>query len=438
MMLSRDVLDFIEENDVKFIRLGFCDPMGIPKNISIMSNEFEHVFSNGRSIDSSAIQVYSDITSSDLLLFPDLGSLSLLPWRPQTNAVLRFYCDIKNRDKTSFLGDGRSILKKAISDLYGLGFSCKVGTKCEFYLFNTDEFDEPTTIPLDNGTYLDISPIDKGENIRREICLCLEDMGLMPENSHHEDGPGQNEIDFKFSDPLSAADNFLTFKSVVKSFASRNGLFASFMPKPLLDKSGSGLHLNISLHKDGENVFSNKESKDYKYAENFVAGILEKTPEITLFLNPLNNSYERLGEFRAPKYIAWSKQNRNAILRMPIASKERERIELRSPDSTLNPYVAFSLILYAGMYGIEHDLKLSNPIDEKSFSESHAVTNMLKSLPRNLDEAIELTKNSDFVKKYLTTEYVDSYIKIKEVEFYEFQNVGDKDNYYIENDFKIL
>ncbi len=437
-MINKDILDFIEENDVKFIRLGFCDPLGNQKNISIMASELEQAFSDGISFDASAIEGFANVEKSDLLLFPDPDTLSFLTWRPYTNSVLRFFCDIKHPDGTPFAGDGRHMLKTAVNHLKELGFNCKIGSECEFYLFKTDDNDEPTLKTLDNGGYLDISPLDKGENIRREICLSLEEMGLYPESSHHEQGPGQNEIDFKFSDPLRAADNILTFKSVVKSVASRNGLFASFMPKPFPFKSGNGMHINISLHKDGVNLFSDHRSDNFKYAKNFIAGILEKIEEITLFLNPVNNSYERFGAFEAPKYISWSHQNRSQLIRIPAQKNGRERMELRSADPTLNPYIGFSLILYAGIYGIENNLELPAAVDEDLYNADSVITNALKSLPKNLGEAIKLAKQSDFVKKHLDCEFFNRLSDIKSCEFSEFEKAENKETYYKEKYFEIL
>ncbi len=437
-MMNKDILEFIEENDVKFIRLSFCTPLGIQKNISIMASEIESAFENGVSFDASAIEGFSDVAKSDLLLFPDVNTLSLLPWRPNVNAVLRFYCDIKNPDKTPYESDSRYILKNAVNNLKQLGFDCKIGTECEFYLFKTTEDEKPILDTLDNGGYFDVSPMDKGENIRREICLILEEMGLNPERSHHEQGPGQNEVDFKFSDVLTSADNLMTFKSVVKSVATRNGLFASFMPKPLENKSGSGLHINMSLYKNSVNLFSDENSENYKFANYFIAGIMDKIKEITLFLNTNNNSYERFGKFEAPMYISWSKQNRSQLIRIPVASGETKRMELRSADSALNPYLAFALIINAGIYGIENRLEIAAPLDENLFEFTKEKKNGLNSLPTNLSEAIESTKNSEFVKEHVNEQLLLKYIDIKQAEFEAFNKEEDKQKYYIETYFEKL
>ncbi len=437
-MLNKKIVEYIEENDVKFVRLGFCDPFGNYKNISIMAEEIDRAFKEGISFDASAVEGFSDINESDLLLFPQADTVSLLPWRPYTNSVLRLQCNIKHTDKTQFLSDGRYMLQTAMNELSNMGFSSKMGSECEFYLFKTDEDEEPLLKTIDNGGYLDIAPKDKGENIRREICLCLDEMGLKPERSHHEQGPGQNEIDFKFSDPLSTADNFLTFKSVVKSIASRNGYFASFMPKPFLNKPGSGMHINMSLYKNGKNLSEDHNGKDFKYVNNFIAGILEKIPEITLFLNPTNNSYERFGKFEAPKYISWSHKNRSQLIRIPTSEGNRARFELRSPDSTLNPYIAFSLLIYAGIYGIKNDLQLPKSIDENLYTAPDSVTEKLNELPKDLSAAVELAQSSEFVKKYINEELLNKYIDIKKKECAEYKNAKDKEIYYINRYFTSL
>ena len=279
----------------------------------------------------------------------------------------------------------------------------------------------------DKGGYLDIAPIDKGENIRREICLCLEEMGISPESSHHEQGPGQNEIDFKYSDSLTAADNFITFKSVVKAIATRNGLFASFMPKPIADNSGNGLHINLSLSKNGTNIFENNNKWEQENVQSFIAGILSKAKEITAFLNPLVNSYDRFGKFEAPKYISWSHQNRSQLIRIPAATGEKTRIELRSPDSAINPYIAFSLIIGAGLYGIENSIKLPEAINENLYTASEEILSNIDTLPESLEEALNIAKNSEFIKEIIGEEVLDRYIELKEIELRENLNANDKE-----------
>lgn len=422
----KEVLQFIEENDVKFIRLAFCDLFGTQKNISIMPNELERAFKEGVSFDASAIKGFADVSKSDLLLFPDPSTLSVLPWRPQQGRVVRFFCDIRTPEKEKFVFDSRDILRSMIKKCVDKGYTPYIGTECEFYLFKTDEEGEPTMITHDKGGYFDIAPIDKGENIRREICLCLEEMGIRPESSHHEQGPGQNEIDFKYSDSLTAADNFITFKSVVKAIATRNGLLASFLPKPIADNSGNGLHINLSLLKNGTNIF--EENKwEQENVKSFIAGILSKAKEITAFLNPLVNSYERFGKFEAPKYISWSHQNRSQLIRIPAATGEKTRMELRSPDSSINPYIAFSLIIGAGLYGIENSIELPEAINENLYTASNDILKNIETLPENLEEALNIAKNSEFIKEIIGEEVLKRYIELKEIELKENLNAVDKE-----------
>jgi len=433
-----EVLTFIKENDVKFIRLGFCDFFGFQKNISIMPDELPAAFENGVTFDGHAIKGFRDVTRSDLLLFPDPATLSVLPWRPGPGRVARFYCDIRNPDGATFEGDSRYLLKRVIDRCEKMGYVCQIGAECEFYLFKTDDDGDPTEQVLDRGGYLDISPLDRGENIRREICLTLEEMGINPEASHHEQGPGQNEIDFKFSDALSCADNLLTFKSVVKAIASRNGLFASFMPKPILKAAGSGLHVNLSLAQNGFNIFRNAHGEHSKVAESFIAGILQKTPEITLFLNPLANSYERFGEFEAPRYVSWSHQNRSQLVRIPPAAGERVRMELRSPDPSINPYIAFAMIIAAGLDGVDAELPLPPAVDTDLFTADESVTKNLAELPDSMDKAIRAAKESAFVRGVLGENLLTKYLSIKEDESAAYISSVDKAKFYSDRYFPVI
>lgn len=412
----KEVLKFVRENDVKFIRLSFCDVFGTHKNIAIMADELEDAFKNGVSFDAHAVRGFGGVEKSDLFLFPDPATLRVLPWRPGPGRVVRFYCDVKKLDGLSFINDTRFLLKRVVEECEKKGYACKVGAECEFYLFKNDPDGEPTNIPFDKGGYGDISPLDKGENIRREICLTLEEMGIKPETSHHEQGPGQNEISFKFSDALSCADNLQTFKSVVKEIAARNGLFASFMPKPLPHAPGSGLHINMSLSQNGLNIFRNANEGHSPAAESFIAGILDKTPEITLFLNPLADSYRRLGKFEAPQFVSWSHQNRSQLVRIPAATGGKVRMELRSPDPSLNPYLAFALMIAAGLDGIDNKTPLPPPVDADLFKADNSVTEKLTSIPYSLEKAAELAKNSSFVKKVVGEDFLSKYLSAKKDE----------------------
>lgn len=424
---ASDVLAFVKENDVKFIRLGFCDPLGVQKNCSIMAAELPDAFENGVSFDAHAISGFCDITRSDLLLRPDPATLAMLPWRPGPGRVVRFYCDIVNPDGSAFAHDGRSILKNVVRRCDQMGFTCHIGAECEFYLFKTGEDGDPTEETLDKGGYLDISPLDKGENIRREICLTLEEMGIRPESSHHEQGPGQNEVDLKVDDALASADHLVTLKSVVKEIALRNGLYASFMPKPIAEEAGSGMHINLSLAQNGRNIFKDAAAGVHSAAaESFIAGILSKTAEMTLFLNPIANSYERFGVFEAPAYVSWSHQNRSQLIRIPAASGERVRMELRSPDPAMNPYLAFALILTAGLDGIEHGLPLPPALDANLYEADESVTDRLIRLPDCMETAIGIAERSDFVQNVLGGTFLQTYAEIKRGECAALSAAADK------------
>lgn len=391
-----DVLEYIEQEDVKFIRLAFCDIHGNLKNISILPDEVKRAFTTGISFDASAIKGFETAEKSDLFLFPVPSTLTVLPWRPSQGKVVRMFCNIKYPDGTPFNTDCRYILENAVNYAKDNGFSIYFGTEFEFYLFKTDENGNPTKIPFDNAGYFDVAPEDKGENVRREICLTLLEMGMKPECSHHEEGPGQNEIDFKYSDAMTAADNAINFITVVKAAALSNGLFADFSPKPIKDCSGNGLHINMSL--------KSADCKDY--TDHFIAGIMAHIKEMTAFLNPTENSYKRLGEKKAPKYITWSKENRSQLIRIPAATGEYERIELRSPDPTANPYITFALLIYAGLDGILNKKKLRNSTDINLFKADQSVTKNLDVLPQTLKEAVKYAQNSEFISMHLPKEIV--------------------------------
>ena len=433
----KEVIEFVKENDVQFVRLAFSDLHGNQKNISVMAEELPAAFKDGVLFDANAIKGFGGGAKSDLLLFPDPATLAVLPWRPGSGRVVRFFCDIKNPDGTIFTHDCRYLLKQVVTRCEKMGYVCKIGAECEFYLFKTDENGEPTNTTFDNGGYLDISPLDKGENIRREICLALREMGIQPETSHHEQGPGQNEIDFRFSDALSCADNLLTFKSVVKAVAMRNGLFASFMPKPIKNEPGNGMHVNISLNQNGFNIFKNSRGEHSKTAESFIAGILSKAQELSLFLNPLANSYERLGEFEAPKYATWSHQNRSQLIRIPAAGGERVRMELRSPDPAMNPHLGFALILSAGLDGIEAGLDLKPAVDLDLYTADEVLLKALPQLPQSIDAAIALAEKSELARAVMGSELLLKYISAKKTEAAAFAKAESPEAFYNSNYFHV-
>ncbi len=398
---AQEVIQYVNEEDVKFIRLTFCDVYGYQKNISIMPSELPRAFEYGIAFDASSIDGLGDEAHSDLFLRPDPETLAVLPWRPEHGRVVRMFCTITKPNGEIYECDTRNVLKKAIKDAKDKGIEFYFGSELEFYLFKLDDDGEATKEPYDKAGYMDLAPADKGENIRREICLDMEKMGMCPESSHHEEGPGQNEIDFRYSNPLTSADDAITFKTLVKTIAHRNGLCADFSPKPLEDKPGNGFHINLSVKND---------EGHYKLAQ-VLAGIMEHIEEITVFLNPVENSYERFGNNKAPRYISWSSENRSQLIRIPAASGEYRRAELRSPDPKANPYLAFALLIYAGLYGIENNLTLP-PIAEINFFKADRVdTKKYKELPKNLKDAKALALNSDFVNSILPKGIIDIYCK---------------------------
>ena len=385
---EKEIMEYIEEEDAKFIRLAFRDAYGIQKNISIMPSEIHKAFKDGIMINARAIRGFEGCEEGILYLKPDPDTLSVLPWRPDSGRVLRMFCDVCLADGTPFEADTRNILKDAVRAADEAGIEFRFGSEMEFYLFKTDDEARPTKIPYDEAGYMDIAPLDRGENIRREICLTIEEMGLTPERSHHERGPGQNEIDFHYGKPLKAADQMTTFKMVVATVADRNGLYADFSPMPLSDKPGNGYHINIfAQNKNGEDV-----------VKQAAAGILDKIKDITIFLNPTDSSYNRFGTGTAPTKVNWSNMGRSEL--MYINDKEKQpRVELRSPDALSNPYLAYALLIYAGLYGIKNNLSLPEEMDGES-----------SLLPKSRKEAIKYAESSDFIKSILPKSIIDKYL----------------------------
>ncbi len=400
MKYSKDeVIQYAQEEDVKFIRLTFCDVFGKQKNIAIMPDELPRAFDYGIAFDASAIVGFGDEMHSDLLLHPEPETLMPLPWRPEHGRVVQMFSSITHPDGSPFLCDTRSLLKKAVAEAKKAGFEFTFGAEQEFYLFHLDENGKSNMIPCDEAGYMDIAPEDRGENVRREICLTLEQMGIHPESSHHEEGPGQNEIDFRYADALIAADNALTFQRVVRTVAHRNGMVADFSPKPLEDFPGNGFHINMSLRPfDNGIIFSH-----------MIAGILQNARVMTAFLNPGEASYKRLGNHKAPRYVSWSRENRSQLVRIPAAVGEYRRAELRSPDPTANPYLAFALMIYAGLYGITNKLNLCQPADMNLFTASAEVISAYEKLPDTFREACEVAASNDFIKAHIPAEILAIY-----------------------------
>ena len=397
---KEEILQYVIEEDVKFIRMTFCDVMGRLKNVSIMPDELDRAFAYGISIDASAIAGFGGEVHSDLVLRPDASTLCILPWRPEHGRVVRMFCSVHYPDGRPFEMDTRAILANAVKEAEAEGLTFFFGPEMEFYLFRLDDTGAATKVPYDTAGYMDVAPEDKGENVRREACLTLEQMGIRPESSHHEEGPGQNEIDFRYADPLTAADNAVTFRSVVSTVAAGNGLYADFSPKPLPDAPGSGMHINLSV----------KSSSGADVMPQVMAGILDHIYNLTVFLNPVDASYRRLGCRKAPRYISWSSENRSQLIRIPAASGEYRRFELRSPDCTANPYLAFALLIWAGLSGIENDIALPEACNVNLHTaDSRNVT--LATLPKSLSDAEKCAADSNFIAQHLPQSLIEFFTK---------------------------
>lgn len=391
---EQDVFDYIEQEDVKFIRLTFCDLSGKQKNISIMPQELSRAFAQGISFDASAIAGFGGPENSDLFLVPIPSTLSPLPWRPSTGKVVRMFCRILRPDGTPFPLDSRWILEQAVRAASAQGLAVFFGSEFEFYLFKTDENGAPTAEPFDRAGYLDVAPEDRGENVRREICLTLESMGILPERSHHEEGPGQNEIDFRYADALTSADNAMHFRSVVQAVALSNGLHADFSPKPMAREAGNGMHINISV--------KSRDERDVQ--DSFMAGILRHIREMTFYLNPTDMSYRRLGEKKAPRFLSWAEGNRSQLIRIPAAEGAYRRMELRSPDPTANPYLAYALLIYAGLDGVTQNLLPPEPVNRDLYRAEESFLRTLEVLPASLEEARRAAAESTFIRNVLPEE----------------------------------
>lgn len=423
---KEDVIRMVHEDDIEFIRMQFTDIFGQLKNVAITASQIEKAVSNQIMIDGSSIEGFVRIQESDQYLYPDLDSFVVLPWRPQFGKVARLICDVYNPDGTPFVGDPRNVLKRELERAAAMGYSFNVGPECEFFLFQTDETGKPTTTTSDEAGYFDLGPLDHGESTRREICLALEDMGFEIEASHHEVAAGQHEIDFKYADALKAADNIMTFKLAVKTLAQKNGLHATFMPKPLFGVNGSGMHTNMSLFKDGKNVFfdENGEHRLSETAYAFIAGILAHIKGMTAITNPLVNSYKRLVPgYEAPCYLAWSASNRSALIRIPAARGQSTRVELRCPDPACNPYLSLAVCLAAGLDGIEKKMTPPDEITENIFAmdEAARAARGIESLPGSLEEAVKELLADELVTAALGEHVVTQYVAGKEKEWDEYR-----------------
>ena len=397
------IIQICKEQDVEFIRLQFIDVLGIPKNVAVTSSQLEKVLTDGMMFDGSSIEGFARIEESDMYLKPDLDTFVIYPWRPQTGKVARFICDVYTPAGEPFDGDPRGILKKQMEEAKKLGYEFNVGNECEFFLFQTDENGRPTTKTNDEAGYFDLDPVDMGTDARRDICLTLEQMGFEIEASHHEVAEGQHEIDFKYADALTTADNVVTFRLAVKTIAKKYGLHATFIPKPIFGINGSGMHTNMSLFKDGKNAFFGElQLSDTAYS--FIAGVLKHVAGITAVTNPLVNSYKRLVPgYEAPCYIAWSASNRTDIIRIPASRGAGTRVELRSPDPSTNPYLCLACCLAAGMDGIKNNLPAPDSVDVNLFKSTQEERDALgvKNLPGSLYEALKTMEEDGLVKEVL-------------------------------------
>ncbi len=410
-----EILRRVEDEDVEFIRLQFTDMFGMIKNIAVPSSRLVKVMENRYSIDLASLDEIAREGEEELYLKPDLDTFTILPWRPQHGKVARFLCDVCREDGSEYEASPRRVLKRAVEHAAAMGYTFQVNPECEFFLFHTDENGMPTTLTHEKAGYLDTSPIDLGENTRRDIILTLEEMGYEIDSSHHEIASAQHEIDFTFEDALAAADKVTTFKMVVRTIAKRYGLHATFMPKPLQEMNGSGMHLNMQLYKDGRNVFEGEDGNLSREGEAFLAGICEHIDGITAILNPLVNSYKRLVPgFAAPSNVDWSKKHKNTLLRVAKRKFQSMTMELRSPDAASNPYLVFALCLEAGLDGIQRELKAP-----KEFSKD---IRGIRTLPRNLGEALDKMKKEPLAAEVLGEVYIEAYQKAKEKEWTKYQS----------------
>lgn len=432
-----DIKKLVEENGVKFIRLQFTDIFGALKNVAITDRQLEKALDNQIMFDGSSISGFVRIEESDMYLRPNLDSFVIFPWRPQQGKVARLICDVYRPDGTPFEGDPRNVLKNVLKEAEDLGYSMNVGPECEFFLLDTDEYGNPKLKTQDDAGYFDLSPLDAGENVRRDISLVLEDMGFEIEASHHEVAAGQNEIDFKYENALTTADNIMTFKLVVKSIAQRHGLHATFMPKPFFGINGSGMHINMSLNKDGKNAFVDEKDELglSKTAYSFIAGLIKNIKGISAITNPLVNSYKRLVPgYEAPVYIAWSAKNRSPLIRVPASRGNGTRIELRCPDPSANPYLVLACLLAAGLDGIKNNLVPPVRIEKNIFKMTAEERELesIDNLPGSLEEAIKYMEESELVKKTLGEHTFNNYIKAKKVEWDDYRSkvhMWELDNY---------
>ena len=422
---KEDIFRIVEEEDVEFIRLQFTDIFGVLKNLAVTTSQLEKALNNRISFDGSAIEGFVGVEESDMYLYPDLDTLAIFPWRPQQGKVARFLCDIYYPDGRPFEADPRYILKKVLRDAQEMGCTFLAGAECEFFLFHLDDNGRPTTLTHEEAGYFDVSPLDLGENARRDIIMTMEEMGYEVDGSHHEFAPAQHEIDLHYSDPLRTADTITTFRLAARTIARRHGLCATFMPKPKTGVHGSGMHINVSMVRDGINVFSDETDKNGLSMEAyyFMGGLLRHIRAITAITNPLVNSYKRLiSGYEAPRYVSWSSKNRSMLIRIPAARGFNTRIELRSPDSAANPYLTLALCLAAGMDGIRKKILPPESIDENiaMMDDNTRTERNISPLPANLHEALDAFCKDELVQEVLGEHICREFIRQKQAEWEEY------------------
>ena len=420
-----DILEMVEEEDVGFIRLQFTDIYGTMKNMAVTVSQLEKALNNECMFDGSSIEGFSRTEESDMYLYPDLNTFEIFPWRPQQGKVARFICDVYRPDGTPYESDPRCVLKKVIREAREMGYTMNAGPECEFFLFHTDDDGLPTTITHERGSYFDVGPLDYGENARRDMVLTLEEMGFEIETSHHEIAPAQHEIDFRYDEALATADNIMTFKLVVKTIAKRHGLHATFMPKPKTETYGSGMHLNLSLSKDGTNIFQDSSDKNGLSREGyyFMGGLLKHMKAITCITNPTVNSYKRfVPGYEAPVYMSWSARTRGPLIRIPSVRGEKTRIELRSPDPSANPYLALAVLLAAGLDGIKNQILPPDSVDEdiQAMSEEQRRELHIEALPWNLMEAVRELEGDALIREVLGADLTAKTIASHKKEYHDY------------------
>jgi glutamine synthetase len=423
---SKDyVLQTAREHDVKFIRLWFTDILGSLKSVAITVEELAKALEEGIGFDGSSIEGFARIDESDMIAMPDPATFAIIPWRPQERSVARMFCDILHPDGTSFEGDPRYILRRNLKRAADLGYTFYVGPELEYFYFAKPEGTEL----LDHGGYFDMTPLDAATDLRRETVLALEQLGIMVEASHHEVAPSQHEIDLRYTDALTMADSTMTYRLTVKEVAMRSGVYATFMPKPLRDENGSGMHVHQSLFEGERNVFFDAADPYYlsAMARSYIAGLLRHAREITLVTNEWVNSYKRLVPgFEAPVYLTWARRNRSDLVRVPEYKPGKEnatRIEYRSPDPACNPYLAFAAMLAAGLEGIEKEYPCPEPVEENVYemTEEERQERGIDHLPGSLWEAVELAEESDVLRRCLGDRLFHSLINNKKIEWSDYR-----------------